>query len=704
MSSKLKEVDYANFSLHHLELLKKTPLHYKKLVVPLRMRSVYWKYFGFPADEDGRILTKDKIVCILCKTQMIYNRNTSNLRMHLISKHKSVIQKLDASNNASVTPRTRKSSTKNNLISKNIDDNLDMTSVGVMGISPKKGDTKDMHVVVSEEVNETDISNIAIIFPNNDELDVSEYSELKEPEENEYQIDPDISEAVVNFIITDLVPPSIIEGKGFSTLLSNLSGKTILLPSERKFVNEIIPNFHNTCKEQLFSSVTSNCITNISLSIEEWTSADNYQCLSIYMHYLQNGEPSLFTKLLTTVCCTGLETVIYWESVLNKLFSEWSINPNAITAVLVSFSNEELKTALKSCGFVLLPCFLFMIQELCVQHCFKQPKISYLLIKCRSIVKFIQEMKIDVEEDSNMDVEDDDNYDHSMSLDCSEVWLTTYYMLQSLIRRKNTLSEFFNNLSTAPAEININSGEWASISDLLTLLEPLKTIVITLLEVKNPLISLLKPLIWQVNSSKFEIIANDSSVIQQLKTIIRNVLNDAYSEDSAADNLTQMATTLDPRFKSFIQQEDTCSNQNNLTELLTHLVQSEGSLSPNDFQAEKSTKKTNRSSINALFGSFYVVKPSLSLEEKVKIEISHYKNENNALLEECPLEWWQHMRNKCPNLSRLALKYHCVPAIVMWNSGSRNFDDYTSFYRRRGLLKANVVDSILFLNSNKCTL
>lgn len=63
---------------------------YKKLVVPMTMRSIYWKCYGFPASEDGEILTKVKIVCLLCKTVIAYNRNTSNLRMHLQNKHPQV--------------------------------------------------------------------------------------------------------------------------------------------------------------------------------------------------------------------------------------------------------------------------------------------------------------------------------------------------------------------------------------------------------------------------------------------------------------------------------------------------------------------------------------------------------------------------------------------------------------------------------------
>lgn len=65
---------------------------YRKLVVPMSMRSIYWKYFGFPATEEDEILTKVKIVCTICKTQIAYNRNTSNLRMHLQNKHPDELQ------------------------------------------------------------------------------------------------------------------------------------------------------------------------------------------------------------------------------------------------------------------------------------------------------------------------------------------------------------------------------------------------------------------------------------------------------------------------------------------------------------------------------------------------------------------------------------------------------------------------------------
>lgn len=41
-------------------LEEKPSYEYKKLVVPMSMRSIYWKYFGFPATAEGDILTKVK--------------------------------------------------------------------------------------------------------------------------------------------------------------------------------------------------------------------------------------------------------------------------------------------------------------------------------------------------------------------------------------------------------------------------------------------------------------------------------------------------------------------------------------------------------------------------------------------------------------------------------------------------------------------
>ena len=69
-------------------------IEYSRTIVPSSMRSPYWKYFGFPSDKDNNILTRMKIICTLCNTAIAYNKNTSNLRTHLLAMHANVLMEL----------------------------------------------------------------------------------------------------------------------------------------------------------------------------------------------------------------------------------------------------------------------------------------------------------------------------------------------------------------------------------------------------------------------------------------------------------------------------------------------------------------------------------------------------------------------------------------------------------------------------------
>lgn len=70
-----------------LEVFSVDNIAFTRLIRPSSMRSTYWTYFGFPADEHNQILTRRKVVCTLCNSAIAYNRNTTNLKAHLSIKH-----------------------------------------------------------------------------------------------------------------------------------------------------------------------------------------------------------------------------------------------------------------------------------------------------------------------------------------------------------------------------------------------------------------------------------------------------------------------------------------------------------------------------------------------------------------------------------------------------------------------------------------
>lgn len=68
---------------------------FNTIVVPSSMRSPLWKYFGFPANKDREIITKNRIICVLCKISLSYNKNTTNLSTHLKNKHSKLLAEMN---------------------------------------------------------------------------------------------------------------------------------------------------------------------------------------------------------------------------------------------------------------------------------------------------------------------------------------------------------------------------------------------------------------------------------------------------------------------------------------------------------------------------------------------------------------------------------------------------------------------------------
>ncbi|KAG7458469.1 hypothetical protein MATL_G00220640 [Megalops atlanticus] len=74
----------------------------ESLVSLSRAQSRYWTFFGFESDQFGQFLDKTKIMCKLCGGRLAYSGNTTNLRQHLIYKHRHEFNQLMESGVAAV--------------------------------------------------------------------------------------------------------------------------------------------------------------------------------------------------------------------------------------------------------------------------------------------------------------------------------------------------------------------------------------------------------------------------------------------------------------------------------------------------------------------------------------------------------------------------------------------------------------------------
>lgn len=133
-------------------------------------------------------------------------------------------------------------------------------------------------------------------------------------------------------------------------------------------------------------------------------------------------------------------------------------------------------------------------------------------------------------------------------LDYPAVWISTYTMLEQMIARRNMIASILESMEGIDQEMfEITNEQWKIMEDIVNVLEPFKVTIMTLSEEKMPLISLLKPLLWQLVSSHLKVKESDSDTAKTFKESLSNMLCDRYEDDNVT-LLLQIATTLDPRY------------------------------------------------------------------------------------------------------------------------------------------------------------
>ena len=91
-----------------------------------------------------------------------------------------------------------------------------------------------------------------------------------------------MSDAITDFVITDLHLPDIVEGKGFQRLIATLRGPCDI-PGKYKLEQCIIPRIYENTRSSVLNSIANSCST-FALGIEEWkcSSSNVYITISVF--------------------------------------------------------------------------------------------------------------------------------------------------------------------------------------------------------------------------------------------------------------------------------------------------------------------------------------------------------------------------------------------------------------------------------------
>lgn len=178
-------------------------------IVPLpHARSEVWNYFGFVANDEGHILDRSKVVCKICASTFCYSGNTTNFYSHLKSMHSEVQMR------------------------------------SVLGKSPRT--PKRTYLNMIEDNNNYENNQENSMFEVNNTL--TDEEPLPERSTQDIIYIDDITQCLVDFLVTDCRPLCVLQGRGFQRVLKLLAPGYVL-PEKQRLTNALRKRYDEMRKE-----------------------------------------------------------------------------------------------------------------------------------------------------------------------------------------------------------------------------------------------------------------------------------------------------------------------------------------------------------------------------------------------------------------------------------------------------------------------
>ncbi|XP_053307988.1 E3 SUMO-protein ligase ZBED1-like [Spea bombifrons] len=603
-----------------------------------RAQSRYWTFFGFHGDAYGRIIDKTKIICKLCGVRLSYSGNTTNLRQHLIYKHRREYNELVGTQGAVVDPQ------KNNIDS----------------VSPRETASR---AIVTPTVGRT-------------------------------------TKAVAEFIVRDLMPVEIIEGEGFSQMLS-IMDPNYKLPAASFLAHTVLQEMYIQAKLKVVELVKG--LQECSVSLDVWKHGGSLSYLTITIHYVDEAF-EFRNMVLSSKVVPEEVSEDNLTSVLVDFAEEWAIRENTFYAV--GLNSPCVKAAASKVGWKSLPCVGQVLRG-CIEAVLQHPTINGALDRFRRLVATLCSSSTQSEE---LTTHGPVLKVHLKTFLCDGTkWYAVYAALQSIVDH----GKFFKSLIETTTENNaiLQRDDWSVLQDMVDILKPLAIATSTFTKDQFAGLSLVKPVITSLLYKHLAPNEWDSEFSKNIKKAIHEDLSFKFS-DCEVNQVLNLACALDPRFRGldFLSQSDRVETLHLLKHEASNLskIPATDSLfsAPEPPNSRPPLKKTKLDSgIEFLLGDLCNVRNSSAstVNQQAEQEISSFQTSEASSLCQDPLQWWKMHHTQYPLLARAARKLLAIPATSVPSSWLFT-DAGVTVYRKRSALAAEHVDMLVFLNGNRSML
>ncbi|KAL4006660.1 nucleobindin [Sarotherodon galilaeus] len=480
------------------------------------------------------------------------------------------------------------------------------------------------------------------------------------PYEKTSQRHKQITEAISRYICKGMAPVYVVEKDSFRDLVKVLDPRYVM-PGRKHFSKVELPRLYDACRAKVEKDVCS--VMHYALTTDLWTSRDTQPYMSVTIHFINKDW---------TLCARCLQTAYFPEDHTGGMLAQ----ENALKALTPVSTKQAVERAVGVCKKV-------------VSAFSKSWKKKRELAKVQAVLGLPP---------------------HQLIHESPTRWGSRQMMIDRFLEQEKALSQVL----LADKKTRHLVPSWQDVA----LLESLNKALGPLFEFTDALsgesyvsVSFLKPVLHLFNNEILSQKDGDTELTKAVKDGILKYLNEKY-DDHATNNLLDMATLVDPRFKTaYIKEERVEFIKMRAAAELVDMV---GATAPESAQtaaasssppaAEDDPELPRPTKKKKSLGSYFKkagqsTTHSHPSRASIELELSMYLQTPGPDSETDPLERWKQHETNFPSVARLARKYLCIPATS--SSSERAFSASGNIITcKRSCLKPNTVDQLVFLALN----
>ena len=623
---------------------KKMAMMYERLVSKANAKSKLWTHFGFPADSDGTVIDPKKIICKLCKENIPYSGNTTNLGYHMQKCHIADYEELMKEDK----DEPESTLTRKEPVQLTIDGALART----MPYSASSGRHKEL-------------------------LD-----------------------ATATFITQTLQPLHIVDEPSFRSLLLCAEPR-FRLPHRTHFTDKVLPEKYEKVRSDVMKQLES--MEKCTITTDLWTA--NYQTrsyISFTVHFLDSNF-KLQSRCLQTLEVTSDHSANSLKDALASLLQSWNVTGKVCGAITDNAGN--IKNAIRLLGIEHFPCVAHTLQ-LSIKRGLEVVKVRQVLGRCRKLVEHFQKSLNETyhlrEKQEMLKLPQ-----HKLIQECATRWGSTLDMLQRLMEQQAAIAAVLmsgkvRHLMPESDEWVIIEELVDILKPFHHATEVLSAEKYPTFSTVKPLLYKLLEKALKVNDGDTSTIKEVKKVIKSdlasryQSTSIQKLMNVATYLDPRYKDLPFLDDVAKKMMIDDVQDELVNLDADSVeTPVVSSTV-----IDLDSLEMEPPSKKQKGPVANLLGDLFEEQSDDAPLHcDKVAKELELYKTEKVLELDSDPLEWWNARKHHYPIMLRLVQRVFCFVATSV--PSERLFSSAGNIITaKRSCLTPEHADQLIFLFEN----